>query len=67
MWSNDTWNGYGTLVLNDDFEVTGHWKGPVNGDYEGSDGTIRSVSGEELEFLEEGFSGMLWFRIQWKV
>ena len=26
MWSNDTWNGYGTLVLNDGSRVTGHWK-----------------------------------------
>lgn len=59
MWSNDTWNGYGTLVLNDGSRVTGHWKKDrlEYGDYEGSDGTIRSGKWRgNWEFLEEGFS-----------
>ena len=59
MWSNDTWNGYGTLVLKDGSRVTGQWKKDrlEYGDYEGSDGSVRSGKWRgNWEFLEEGFS-----------
>lgn len=59
MWSSDKWNGYGTLVLKDGSRVTGQWmKNRLEyGDYEGSDGSIRSGKWRgDWEFLEEGFS-----------
>ena len=59
MWSNNTWDGYGTLVLKDGSRVTGHWKKDrlEYGDYEGSDGSVRSGKWRgNWEFLEEGFS-----------
>ena len=45
MWANDKWDGYGTLVLSDGSRVTGQWvKDRLEyGDYQGSDGTIRSA------------------------
>jgi hypothetical protein len=58
MWASGKWNGYGTLVLNDGSRVTGQWeKNRLEyGDYEGSDGTIRSGKWRgNWEFLEEGF------------
>ena len=59
MWANDKWDGYGTLVLTDGSRVTGQWiKDRLEyGDYEGSDGSIRSGKWRgNWEFLEEGFS-----------
>ncbi|NBU86600.1 MAG: hypothetical protein EBS13_04680, partial [Verrucomicrobia bacterium] len=59
MWANDKWDGYGTLVLTDGSRVTGQWvKDRLEyGDYEGSDGSIRSGKWRgNWDFLEEGFS-----------
>jgi len=59
MWANDKWDGYGTLVLSDGSRVTGQWvKDRLEyGDYEGSDGSIRSGKWRgNWDFLEEGFS-----------
>ena len=52
MWANDKWNGYGTLVLTDGSRVTGQWiKDRLEyGDYEGSDGSIRSGKWRNWDF-----------------
>lgn len=59
MWSSDKWNGYGTLVLSDNSRIVGLWqKNRLEyGDFEGSDGSVRSGKWRgDWEFLEEGFS-----------
>ena len=59
MWSNDKWDGYGKLVLKDGSRVVGKWnRSRLNyGDYEGSDGEIRSGKWRgQWDVLEECFS-----------
>ena len=58
MWASDRWDGFGTLSLTDGSRITGKWKdnGLEYGDYQGSDGAIKSGKWQgNWEYLDEGY------------
>lgn len=59
MWLNDRWDGFGVLFLQGGSKVSGKWvKDKLEyGNFEGSDGSIRSGKWYgNWEFLEEGYA-----------